>query len=61
MERARRVSDQTVGKQFDFGIAGPRDVTFVSAVPALDDSPIATWDRLKAEVLADLMYSGRTL
>ena len=27
MERARRVSGQRVGKQFDFGIAAPRGVT----------------------------------
>jgi hypothetical protein len=60
IERARRVSDQRVGKQFDFGIAGPRGVSFVSAVAALNDSPIATWERLRAQVVADLMCSRRS-
>ncbi len=59
IERAPRLSDRVTsipdhraGKQFDFGIAGPPGVTFVPAVAALDEFPIAIWERLRAEVLA---------
>jgi len=51
-DRVRNIPDQRVGKQFDFGIAGPPGVTFVPAVAALDEFPIAVWERLRAEVLA---------
>ena len=50
--RVRKIPDHRVGKQFDFGIAGPPGVTFVPAVAALDEFPIAIWERLRAEVLA---------
>ncbi len=50
--RVRNIPDQRVGKQFDFGIAGPPGVTFVPAVAALDEFPIQIWERLRAEVLA---------
>src|SRR5438132_12853176 len=51
-DRVRGIPDQRVGHQFDFGIAGPPGVTFVPAVAALDEFPIAIWERLRAEVLA---------
>jgi GntR family transcriptional regulator/MocR family aminotransferase len=51
-DRVRGIPDQRVGKQFDFGIAGPPGVTFVPAVAALDEFPIEIWERLRAEVLA---------
>ena len=51
-DRVRKIPDQRVGKQFDFGIAGPPGVTFVPAVAALDEFPIAIWERLRAQVLA---------
>jgi GntR family transcriptional regulator/MocR family aminotransferase len=51
-ERVRNIPDQRVGKQFDFGIAGPPGVSFVPAVAALDEFPIAIWERLRGEVLA---------
>ena len=51
-ERVRNIPDQRVGRQFDFGIAGPPGVSFVPAVAALDEFPIAIWERLRAEVLA---------
>jgi GntR family transcriptional regulator/MocR family aminotransferase len=50
--RVRNIPDQRIGKQFDFGIAGPPGVTFVPAVAALDEFPIDIWERLRAEVLA---------
>src|SRR5216110_2402046 len=51
-DRVRGIPDQRVGHQFDFGIAGPPGVTFVPALAALDEFPIETWERLRAEVLA---------
>src|SRR5205814_7987930 len=50
--RVKDIPDHRAGKQFDFGIAGPPGVTFVPAVAALDEFPIETWERLRAEVLA---------
>jgi GntR family transcriptional regulator/MocR family aminotransferase len=50
--RVRNIPDQRVGKQFDFGIAGPPGVSFVPAVAALDEFPIEVWERLRAQVLA---------
>ena len=51
-DRVRNISDKRVGKQFDFGIAGAPGVSFVPALPALDEFPIAVWERLRADVLA---------
>jgi GntR family transcriptional regulator / MocR family aminotransferase len=50
--RVRNIPDHRVGKQFDFGIAGPPGVSFVPAVAALDEFPIEIWERLRAQVLA---------
>src|SRR5438876_4613874 len=51
-DRVRNIPDNRVGKQFDFGIAGPPGVSFVPAVAALDEFPIEVWERLRAQVLA---------
>jgi GntR family transcriptional regulator / MocR family aminotransferase len=51
-DRVRNIPDRRAGKQFDLGIAGPPGVTFVPAVAALDEFPIAIWERLRAQVLA---------
>jgi GntR family transcriptional regulator/MocR family aminotransferase len=51
-ERVRNIPDQRVGKQFDFGIAGPPGVSFVPASAALDEFPIAIWEGRRGEVLA---------
>jgi GntR family transcriptional regulator / MocR family aminotransferase len=51
-DRVRNIPDHRVGKEFDLGIAGPPGVTFVPAVAALDEFPIAIWERLRAQVLA---------
>src|SRR5436305_13861579 len=51
-DRVRNIPDHRVGKQFDYGIAGAPGVSFVPAVAALDEFPIAIWERLRAEVLA---------
>jgi GntR family transcriptional regulator/MocR family aminotransferase len=50
--RVKNIPDHRAGKQFDFGIAGPPGVSFVPAVAALDEFPIAIWERLRAQVLA---------
>src|SRR5213083_1290399 len=51
-DRVRNIPDKRTGKQFDFGIAGAPGVSFVPAVAALDEFPIAIWERLRAQVLA---------
>jgi GntR family transcriptional regulator/MocR family aminotransferase len=51
-DRVRNIPDKRVGKQFDFGIAGAPGVSFVPALAALDEFPIAVWERLRAQVLA---------
>src|SRR6266700_8027837 len=51
-DRVRNLPEKRVGKQFDFGIAGPPGVSFVPAVAALDEFPQEIWERLRAQVLA---------
>jgi GntR family transcriptional regulator/MocR family aminotransferase len=51
-DRVRNIPDKRVGKQFDLGIAGAPGVSFVPAQAALDEFPIAVWERLRAQVLA---------
>jgi len=51
-DRVKNLGDKRVGKQFDFGIAGPPGVSFVPALPALDEFPVEIWERLRAQVLA---------
>ena len=51
-ERVETIPDQRVGKQFDDGIAGRPGVSFVPALAALDEFPIAIWERLRSQVLA---------
>src|SRR5712691_1409018 len=51
-DRVKNIPDHRAGKQFDYGIAGPPGVSFVPAVAALDEFPIAIWERLRAQVLA---------
>src|SRR5207247_1905459 len=50
--RVKDIPDHRVGKQFDFGIAGPPGVSFVPAVAEIDEFPIEIWERLRAQVLA---------
>jgi GntR family transcriptional regulator/MocR family aminotransferase len=50
--RFTHIHDPRAGKQLDYGIAGAPGVSFVPAVVALDEFPIDTWERLRAEVLA---------
>jgi GntR family transcriptional regulator / MocR family aminotransferase len=52
-ERVRALPDQRVGKQFDLGATGAgAGVSLVSSIPAVDEFPLAVWERLRAQVLA---------
>jgi GntR family transcriptional regulator/MocR family aminotransferase len=50
--RVTRMTDFRTGRQLDVGIGGPPSVTFVAGLPAVDEFPIAVWERLRAQVLA---------
>src|SRR5437763_6750022 len=52
-DRVRAIPDGRVGNQFDLGAtgAGP-GVSLVASIPAVDEFPIAVWERLRAQVLA---------
>src|SRR6266481_4551048 len=50
--RVKRMTDFRSGRQLDVGIGGPPSVTLIAGLPAVDEFPIATWERLRAEVLA---------
>jgi GntR family transcriptional regulator/MocR family aminotransferase len=50
--RVTRMTDFRSGQQLDVGIGGPPSVTFVAGLPAVDEFPIAVWERLREQVLA---------
>jgi GntR family transcriptional regulator / MocR family aminotransferase len=50
--RVTRMGDCRSGRQLDVGIAGPPSVIFVAGLPAVDEFPIAVWERLRQQVLA---------
>src|SRR5262249_59134960 len=51
--RARAIPDQRVGKQFDLGaLEAGAGVSLVPGLPAVDEFPIGTWERLRSQVLA---------
>ena len=50
--RVNRMTDSRRGRQLDVGIGGPPSVTFVAGLPAVDEFPIAIWERLREQVLA---------
>jgi GntR family transcriptional regulator/MocR family aminotransferase len=51
-ERVRKIPDYRTGRDFDVGVGGGPGVSLVPGVPAVDEFPIAVWERLRAEVLA---------
>ena len=53
-ERVKAIPDARVGNQFDLGAtgAGP-GVSLVASIPAVDEFPIAAWERLRAQVLTE--------
>jgi GntR family transcriptional regulator / MocR family aminotransferase len=51
--RVRAIPDARVGNQFDLGATNAgAGVSLVASIPAVDEFPIATWERLRAQVLA---------
>jgi GntR family transcriptional regulator/MocR family aminotransferase len=52
-DRARAIPDGRVGNQFDLGATGAgAGVSLVASIPAVDEFPMAVWERLRAQVLA---------
>jgi GntR family transcriptional regulator/MocR family aminotransferase len=52
-DRVRAIPDGRVGNQFDLGATGAgAGVSLVASIPAVDEFPIAVWERLRAQVLA---------
>lgn len=52
-KRLEQLPDKRRGKDFDTGIAGPPGRTLIPGIPAVDEFPLATWERLRAQVLSD--------
>src|SRR5262245_57429074 len=52
-DRVKAIPDGRIGNQFDLGATGARaGVSLVASIPAVDEFPIAVWERLRAQVLA---------
>jgi GntR family transcriptional regulator / MocR family aminotransferase len=52
-DRVRAIPDRRVGSQFDLGATGAgAGVSLVASIPAVDEFPMAVWERLRAQVLA---------
>jgi GntR family transcriptional regulator / MocR family aminotransferase len=52
-DRARSIPDRRSGEQFDLGATGAgAGVSLVASIPAVDEFPMAVWERLRAQVLA---------
>jgi GntR family transcriptional regulator / MocR family aminotransferase len=52
-DRVKAIPDQRVGKQFDLGISeAAAGVSLIPGHPAVDEFPIAVWERFRAQVLA---------
>jgi len=50
--RVARMTDVRTGQQLNVGVGGPPSVTFVAGLPAVDEFPIAVWEKLREQVLA---------
>src|SRR5438874_2739238 len=50
--RVTRMTDFRRGRQLDVGVGGPPSVTLIAGLPAVDEFPIAVWERLREHVLA---------
>ena len=52
-DRAKAIPDKRVGNQYDLGATGAgAGVSLVPSIPAVDEFPIAVWERLRAQILA---------
>src|SRR5438046_5592665 len=49
--RVTRMTDFRRGRQLDVGVGGPPSVSFFAGLPAVDEFPIAVWERLRDQVL----------
>src|SRR5262249_55563619 len=51
--RVKAIPDQRAGKQFDLGaLEAGAGISLVPGLPAVDEFPIDTWERLRSQVLA---------
>jgi GntR family transcriptional regulator/MocR family aminotransferase len=50
--RVTRMTDFRSSRQLDIGIGGPPSVTLIAGLPAVDEFPLAVWERLREQVLA---------
>ena len=51
--RVIALQDQRVGNQFNLGAtAASPGISFVASIPAVDEFPVAVWERLRTQVLA---------
>jgi GntR family transcriptional regulator/MocR family aminotransferase len=50
--RVTRMTDFRSSRHLDVGIGGPPSVTLIAGLPAVDEFPIAVWERLREQVLA---------
>jgi GntR family transcriptional regulator/MocR family aminotransferase len=51
-ERVKNLTDQRSGAQLDVGVAGPPGNLLVAGIPAVDEFPLGTWEKLRSKVLA---------
>jgi GntR family transcriptional regulator/MocR family aminotransferase len=52
-DRVNKIPDRRVGQQFDLGPTNAAPgVLLASGIPAVDEFPLANWERLRAQVLA---------
>jgi GntR family transcriptional regulator/MocR family aminotransferase len=52
-DRVKAIPDARVGNQFDLGATGARvGVSLIPSIPAVDEFPMAVWERLRGQVLA---------
>jgi len=51
-ERVKNLTDSRRGAQLDVGVAGPPGNVLVAGIPAVDEFPLGTWEKLRSKVLA---------
>lgn len=51
-ERVKNLPDKRSGAQLDVGVGGPPGNLLIAGIPAVDEFPLATWEKLRTSVLA---------